>query len=119
MPLSWPTQGLLARAVTRLWQPASSFFAVSGARRFLAAIPPPLNWTGTPPKAGHMPRGEKVLLEHVGMSFLVHSGRDYKRVKVTSQMVDHKYGEFVLTRKRRRPDANAAKQKGRSGGKKR
>ena len=42
-------------------------------------------------------------MEHIGQSFLVHSGRDYKRVKVTMQMVDHKFGEFVLTRKKPPP----------------
>ena len=39
----------------------------------------------------------------------VHSGRDYRRVKVTAQMVGHKYGEFVLTRKVRRGTARAAR----------
>ena len=33
------------------------------------------------------------------MQYLVHSGKEWRRVKVTAQMVGHKYGEFVLTRK--------------------
>lgn len=57
-----------------------------------------------------MPRAEKILQEHIGMTFLVHSGKDYKRIRVTSQMVNHKYGEFVLTRYQRKRDSG--KQKG-------
>ena len=50
-----------------------------------------------------MPCAERITIEHVGHSFMVHSGKDYKRVKVTLQMVDHKFGEFVATRKRPPP----------------
>ena len=50
-----------------------------------------------------MPRTEQVTAEHIGQTYLVHSGKDFKRVKVTTQMVAHKFGEFVLTRKSRRP----------------
>ncbi|TPX34024.1 hypothetical protein SmJEL517_g03282 [Synchytrium microbalum] len=31
--------------------------------------------------------------------FLVHNGKDYKPVTVTAQMVNHKLGEFSITRK--------------------
>ena len=59
----------------------------------------PLFWRRLPPPPGYMPRAEPIKYEDIGMSYLVHSGKDYKRVKVTAQMVGHKYGEFVLTRK--------------------
>ena len=63
----------------------------------------PLRFRTVPMKPGQMPRSEKITTEHVGHSFLVHSGRDWKRVRVTMQMLDHKFGEFVLTRKRPPP----------------
>ena len=46
-----------------------------------------------------MPRAEPIKFEDIGMQYLVHSGKEWRRVKVTAQMVGHKYGEFVLTRK--------------------
>ena len=73
------------------------------AQRWMKLIPPPMQWSNYPPKPGYMPRREKILLDHVGHTFMVHSGRDYKKIKVTTQMVDHKFGEFVLTRKRPPP----------------
>ena len=81
-----------------------------GAWRALSVPPPPLAWRGVPPKPGYMPRAEKVTMEHIGHSFLVHSGRDYKKVKVTPQMVAHKFGEFVVTRKKK-PQPKAKQQK--------
>tara|TARA_B110001452_G_C15207465_1_gene418857 strand:+ start:1236 stop:1403 length:168 start_codon:yes stop_codon:yes gene_type:complete len=41
----------------------------------------------------------RVEVEHVGKTYLVHNGKEMIRVKVTSGMVDHKFGEFVRTRK--------------------
>jgi Ribosomal protein S19 len=41
----------------------------------------------------------RIGIEHVGQTFLVHNGKDMIRVQVTSGMVDHKFGEFVRTRK--------------------
>ena len=58
---------------------------------------PSFAWRGLPPKSGYMPRAEEIKEEHIGGTFLVHSGKDYKKVKVTTQMVMHKFGEFVLT----------------------
>lgn len=46
-----------------------------------------------------MPRAEPIQVEDIGMTYLVHTGKDFRRVKVTGQMVGHKYGEFVLTKK--------------------
>lgn len=44
-------------------------------------------------------RPVRVEVEHVGKTYLVHSGKEMIRVNVTSGMVDHKFGEFVRTRK--------------------
>jgi len=39
-----------------------------------------------------------VVPEFVGVTFLVHNGRQFTRVYVTEDMVGHKLGEFSLTR---------------------
>ena len=70
----------------------------------------PTTWNHRPPPAGYMPRAEMITEEHIGNTYLVHSGRDHKRVKVTAQMVMHKFGEFVLTRKPR-PKPKKSEQK--------
>ena len=53
----------------------------------------------THPVVAH--RAERITFDHVGSTYLVHSGKEYKRVQVSSLMVNHKFGEFVLTRKSR------------------
>lgn len=47
-----------------------------------------------------MPRFSIVLSEHVDKKILVHNGQKLMRVYVNSEMVGHKFGEFVVTRKR-------------------
>ena len=71
--------------------------------RSLSMLKPPLTFRREPPKPGHMPRAEPIAVEHIGKTFMVHSGKEYKKVKVTPQMVAHKFGEFVATRKRKPP----------------
>ena len=62
-------------------------------------LPPLTGLSGRNPNPpGHMPRAERITMQHVGHSFMVHNGKAYKQVKCTTQMVDHKFGEFVLTR---------------------
>ena len=39
-----------------------------------------------------------IIPEFVGRTFLVHSGKDFKKVYVTENMVGHKLGEFSATR---------------------
>ncbi|KAG8941039.1 mitochondrial ribosomal small subunit component [Tulasnella sp. 424] len=41
-----------------------------------------------------------VLPHFVGAKFMVHNGKSYLPVHVTSEMVGHKLGEFAPTRKR-------------------
>mgnify|MGYP001584708210 CR=1 FL=1 len=44
-------------------------------------------------------RASTITPEMVGMTFLVHNGRDFLNVYVDENMVGHKLGEFSLTRK--------------------
>lgn len=44
-------------------------------------------------------RASTITPEMVGMTFLVHNGRDFLNVFVDENMVGHKLGEFSLTRK--------------------
>jgi small subunit ribosomal protein S19 len=39
-----------------------------------------------------------IIPEFVAKTFLVHNGKDFKKVFVTENMVGHKFGEFSLTR---------------------
>ena len=43
-------------------------------------------------------RASAIPPEFVNHTFLVHNGRDFKKVYVTENMVGHKLGEFSLTR---------------------
>ena len=44
-------------------------------------------------------RSSTITPEMVGMTFLVHNGKDFLTVFVDENMVGHKLGEFSLTRK--------------------
>ncbi len=44
-------------------------------------------------------RASTIVPEMVGMTFLVHNGKDFISVFVEENMVGHKLGEFSLTRK--------------------
>ena len=43
-------------------------------------------------------RASTIIPDMVNMTFMVHNGKDFKRVAVTENMVGHKLGEFSLTR---------------------
>ena len=43
-------------------------------------------------------RASTIIPDMVNMTFLVHNGKEFKRVAVTENMVGHKLGEFSLTR---------------------
>jgi len=47
-----------------------------------------------------MSRSSTILSEFVDLSFLVHTGNNYRSVTVTEDMVGHKFGEFAFTRQR-------------------
>lgn len=44
-------------------------------------------------------RCSTILPSFVGLTFAVHNGKEFIPVYVTEDMVDHKLGEFALTRK--------------------
>jgi len=43
-------------------------------------------------------RSSSVIPHFVDKTFLVHSGKDYKEIKITKEMLGHKFGEFFRTR---------------------
>ncbi|MAW61172.1 MAG: 30S ribosomal protein S19 [Planctomycetes bacterium] len=43
-------------------------------------------------------RASTILPEYVGMTFMVHNGKDFLKVYVTEDMVGHRLGEFAPTR---------------------
>ena len=43
-------------------------------------------------------RASTIIPDMVNMTFMVHNGKEFKRVQVTENMVGHKLGEFSLTR---------------------
>jgi len=43
-------------------------------------------------------RVSEIMPNHIGLSLLVHNGKDSNEVKVTEEMLGHKFGEFVFTR---------------------
>eukprot|EP01025_Chloroclados_australasicus_P012384 TRINITY_DN1569_c0_g1_i1.p4 TRINITY_DN1569_c0_g1~~TRINITY_DN1569_c0_g1_i1.p4 ORF type:complete len:102 (-),score=6.75 TRINITY_DN1569_c0_g1_i1:429-734(-) len=45
-------------------------------------------------------RRSVVLPEFVGDEFQIHNGKDYIPVKIVEEMVGHRFGEFVRTRKK-------------------
>ena len=47
-----------------------------------------------------MSRSSTILKDFIGLTFLVHNGKQYQQVIVNSKMVGHKFGEFAFTRQR-------------------
>lgn len=43
-------------------------------------------------------RASTILPEYVGLTFMVHNGKDFIKVYVTEDMVGHRLGEFSPTR---------------------
>ena len=43
-------------------------------------------------------RASTIIPEFVNCTFMVHNGKDFKKVYVTENMVGHKLGEFAATR---------------------
>ncbi len=44
-------------------------------------------------------RSAKINLVDVGKSFKIHNGKDHVKLKIQSKMINHRFGEFVKTRK--------------------
>ena len=49
-------------------------------------------------------------MEHLSGTFLVHNGKEQKKVKVSSKMVGHKFGEFSFTRTKPRGGRSTAEE---------
>ena len=43
-------------------------------------------------------RSQKVLFKHINNVFFVYSGKVFKSVTVTKDIVNYRFGDFVLTR---------------------
>jgi small subunit ribosomal protein S19 len=55
-------------------------------------------------------RRSVVLPHFVNNSFLVHNGKTFVPIKVSEEMVGHKFGEFAVTRRRGAHKMNRKKQ---------
>ncbi len=55
-------------------------------------------------------RDSTIFPEMIGLTFLVHNGKNFITVKVTENMVGHKLGEFAPTRKFIRHGGRMAKE---------
>lgn len=44
-------------------------------------------------------RDSEISPEMIGFIFGVHNGKDFIQVRVTEEMIGHRFGEFALTRK--------------------
>lgn len=55
-------------------------------------------------------RQSVVLPQFVDNSFTVHNGKTFVPIKVSEEMVGHKFGEFAITRKRATHKTNTRKQ---------
>ncbi len=58
-------------------------------------------------------RQSVVLPQFVDNNFAVHNGKTFVPIKVSEEMVGHKFGEFAITRKRATHKTNRKKQIGR------
>ena len=45
-------------------------------------------------------RKSVIVPQFIGITFQVHNGRTFSKLKITEDMIGHKLGEFVPTRKR-------------------
>lgn len=99
---------LLMRRLSTASPPASTQPGV-GANPPLVRLPPMRRrraWAGGLPAATNVhprtwqpvARWREIEMEHLSGTFLVHNGKEQKKVKVSSKMVGHKFGEFSFTR---------------------
>jgi len=62
---------------------------------------PRSKWKGPYLKTKSMiKRNSKILPQHINNSFLIHNGKTLCELAVTENMIGHKFGEFVFTRKK-------------------
>lgn len=51
-------------------------------------------------------RRSVILPQFVEKTFQIHNGKQFVRLKVTEEMIGHKFGEFALTRKKPKHPVN-------------
>ena len=52
-----------------------------------------------------------ILPEYINLFFSIYNGKQYTKLKVAEEMVGHKFGEFVFTRKVKKKDKKKKKGK--------
>jgi small subunit ribosomal protein S19 len=50
-----------------------------------------------------------ILPEYINLFFKIYNGKQYLQLKVIGEMVGHKFGEFIFTRKLRKKDKKKKK----------
>jgi ribosomal protein S19 len=69
-----------------------------GALRRVGGQSPPFPLEGPRGKPVEAHRGAIINMEMVGKTFFVHNGKDFRRIKPSTLMVGHKFGEFARTK---------------------
>ena len=69
-----------------------------GALRRVGGQSPPFPLEGPRGKPVEAHRGTVINMEMVGKTFFVHNGKDFRRIKPSTLMVGHKFGEFARTK---------------------
>jgi ribosomal protein S19 len=47
-----------------------------------------------------LPRNVEITPKFIGLTTNIHNGKEYQEITVTDDMIGHKFGEFVFTRKK-------------------
>lgn len=45
-------------------------------------------------------RNSKIIPKFVGQTFKIHDGKNYSKITIIKEMLEHRFGEFVFTRKK-------------------
>lgn len=47
-----------------------------------------------------MSRDSEIIPKFLGLTFKIHNGKNFEELNVTDNMIGHKFGEFIFTRKK-------------------
>lgn len=47
-----------------------------------------------------LPRNVEITPKLIGLTFKIYNGKEYQEVTIIEEMIGHKFGEFVFTRKK-------------------
>jgi len=56
-------------------------------------------------------KNSTILPEYLHSFFRIYNGKQYNQLRVTQEMVDHKFGEFIFTRKLKKDKKDKKKKK--------